>query len=77
MALKQDGRDLPRHRLARRRAARLPRPSTRRAVDVAFSLEQNQFNGETYLELTLADIRPAAEAALVGLPAAATPEPAL
>jgi len=27
-------------------------------VDVAFSLEQNQYNGETYVELTLADIRP-------------------
>jgi single-stranded-DNA-specific exonuclease len=31
----------------------------RRSVDVAFSLEQNQFNGETYVELTVADIRPA------------------
>jgi hypothetical protein len=30
-------------------------------VDVAFSLEQNQFNGETYLELTVCDIRPAEE----------------
>ena len=27
------------------------------ALDVAFSLEQNQFNGETHLELTLADLR--------------------
>jgi single-stranded-DNA-specific exonuclease len=27
-------------------------------VDVAFSLNQNVFNGETFLELTLADIRP-------------------
>ncbi len=44
---------------------------------MAYSLEQNEFNGETYLELTVADIRPAAEAALAGLPAAATPEPAL
>ena len=26
------------------------------ALDVAFSLEQNEFNGETYLELTLADV---------------------
>jgi hypothetical protein len=32
---------------------------SRSAVDVAFSLEQNQFNGETYVELNLADIRPA------------------
>ena len=29
----------------------------RAALDVAFSLEQNQFNGETYVELTLADVR--------------------
>jgi single-stranded-DNA-specific exonuclease len=28
-------------------------------IDVAYSLEQNQFNGETYLELTIADLRPA------------------
>jgi single-stranded-DNA-specific exonuclease len=27
------------------------------ALDVAFSLEQNQFNGETYVELTLADMK--------------------
>jgi hypothetical protein len=27
------------------------------ALDVAFSLEQNQYNGETYTELTLADVR--------------------
>jgi single-stranded-DNA-specific exonuclease len=27
------------------------------AVDVAFSLEQNQFNGETYLELNLSDVK--------------------
>jgi single-stranded-DNA-specific exonuclease len=33
--------------------------AARRAVDVAFSLDQNQYNGETYVELTLADIRPA------------------
>ena len=32
----------------------------RGTVDVAFSLNQNVFNGETYLELTLADIRPSA-----------------
>ncbi len=29
----------------------------RQAIDVAFSLEQNQYNGETYVELTLADVR--------------------
>ncbi len=27
------------------------------AIDVAFSLEQNEFNGETYVELNLADMR--------------------
>ena len=27
------------------------------ALDVAFSLEQNQYNGESYVELTLADLR--------------------
>jgi hypothetical protein len=27
------------------------------ALDVAFSLEQNQYNGQTYLELTLSDIK--------------------
>jgi single-stranded-DNA-specific exonuclease len=27
------------------------------ALDVAFSLEQNQYNGETYTELTLADLK--------------------
>ena len=27
------------------------------ALDVAFSLEQNQYNGETYLELSLSDIK--------------------
>jgi single-stranded-DNA-specific exonuclease len=32
----------------------------RGAVDVAFSLTQNMFNGETYLELTLADLKPSA-----------------
>jgi hypothetical protein len=31
----------------------------RTAVDVAFSLEQNQYNGETYVELTLADVKAA------------------
>lgn len=30
------------------------------ALDVAFSLEQNQYNGETYVELTVADVRSAA-----------------
>jgi single-stranded-DNA-specific exonuclease len=29
------------------------------ALDVAFSLEQNQYNGNTYVELTLADLKKA------------------
>jgi single-stranded-DNA-specific exonuclease len=29
-------------------------------IDLAYSLEQNEFNGETYLELVVADVRPAA-----------------
>jgi single-stranded-DNA-specific exonuclease len=44
----------------------------RDSVDVAYSLSQNEFNGETYLELTVADIRPAD----VGAPAAVRPAPA-
>jgi hypothetical protein len=32
--------------------------ASRTALDVAFSLDQNEYNGETYVELTLADIRP-------------------
>jgi hypothetical protein len=27
------------------------------ALDVAFSLEQNHYNGNTYVELTLADLK--------------------
>jgi hypothetical protein len=34
--------------------------SHKAAVDVAFSLDQNQYNGETFVELTLADVREAA-----------------
>jgi len=76
MALRQDGRVM--RAVAWRGVERHAFLETHRApVDVAYSLEQNEFNGETYLELTVADIRPAAEAALVGLPVAATPEPAL
>jgi hypothetical protein len=29
----------------------------REAIDVAFSLEQNSYNGNTYVELTLADLK--------------------
>lgn len=58
MSLRQDGRVF---RAVAWRAAEKHEQITgsRSALDVAFSLEQNQYNGETYLELTLADIRPA------------------
>ncbi len=36
------------------------------AVDIAFSLNQNVFNGETYLELTLADIRKSDQGSGIG-----------
>jgi single-stranded-DNA-specific exonuclease len=56
MALKQDGRIF---RAVAWRAAEQHDYLTehRAALDVAFSLEQNYFNGETHLELTLADVR--------------------
>jgi single-stranded-DNA-specific exonuclease len=56
MALKQDGRIF--RAIAWRAAERhdyLTEHKT--AVDVAFSLDQNQYNGETYVELTLADLK--------------------
>ena len=56
MSLKQDGRIF---RAVAWRAAERHEYLTehRAAVDVAFSLEQNQYNGETYLELTLSDLK--------------------
>ena len=56
MALKQDGRVF---RAVAWRAAERHEYLTehRAALDVAFSLEQNQYNGETYVELTLADLK--------------------
>jgi single-stranded-DNA-specific exonuclease len=56
MALKQDGRIF---RAVAWRAAERQNAlnECKKAVDVAFSLEQNQYNGETYVELTLADIK--------------------
>jgi single-stranded-DNA-specific exonuclease len=56
MALKQDGRIF---RAVAWRAAERHEFLTehKAALDVAFSLEQNQYNGETYLELTLADLK--------------------
>src|SRR5262249_10664893 len=56
MALKQDGRIF---RAVAWRAAEKQDYLTehKSALDVAFSLEQNQYNGETYTELTLADLK--------------------
>jgi single-stranded-DNA-specific exonuclease len=56
MALKQDGRIF--RAVAWRAAERHDYLAEHKAaLDVAFSLEQNQYNGETYVELTLADLR--------------------
>jgi single-stranded-DNA-specific exonuclease len=56
MALRQDGRIF--RAIAWRAAERHDYIAAHRAaLDVAFSLEQNQYNGETYVELTLADVR--------------------
>jgi single-stranded-DNA-specific exonuclease len=60
MSLKQDGRIF---RAVAWRAAEHHDflAEHRAALDVAFSLEQNQYNGETYVELTLADLRECGE----------------
>ena len=59
MALKQDGRIF--RAIAWRAAERLDYLTEHKAaVDVAFSLEQNTFNGETRVELTLSDTKAAA-----------------
>jgi single-stranded-DNA-specific exonuclease len=56
MSLKQEGRIF--RAVAWRAAERHDYLTEHRAaVDVAFSLEQNQYNGETYLELTLSDLK--------------------
>jgi len=56
MALKQDNRIF--RAIAWRAAERLDFIAEHKAaLDVAFSLEQNQYNGETFVELTLADVR--------------------
>jgi single-stranded-DNA-specific exonuclease len=58
MSLKQDGRIF--RAVAWRAAERHDYLTEHKAaLDVAFSLEQNQYNGETYLELTLADLKKA------------------
>ncbi len=56
MSLKQDGRIF--RAVAWRAAERHDFLAEHKAsLDVAFSLEQNQYNGETYVELTLADLK--------------------
>ena len=56
MSLKQDGRIF--RAVAWRAAERHDYLTEHKAaVDVAFSLEQNQYNGETFVELTLADLK--------------------
>ncbi len=56
MTLKQEGRIF--RAVAWRSAERHDYLSEHKAaLDVAFSLEQNQYNGETYTELTLADLK--------------------
>jgi single-stranded-DNA-specific exonuclease len=56
MALKQDGRIF--RAVAWRAAERHDYLTEHKAaLDVAFSLEENQYNGETYVELTLADLK--------------------
>src|SRR6185295_18911802 len=60
MALKQDGRIF--RAIAWRAAEQHDFLAEHKAgLDVAFSLEQNQYNGETFVELTLADIRGSGE----------------
>jgi single-stranded-DNA-specific exonuclease len=56
MALKQEGRIF--RAIAWRAAERADAiAGSKGALDVAFSLEQNQYNGETYTELSIADFR--------------------
>ena len=56
MALRQEGRIF--RAIAWRAAERHDYLTAHRgALDVAFSLEQNQYNGETYTELSIADFR--------------------
>jgi single-stranded-DNA-specific exonuclease len=56
MALKQEGRIF--RAVAWRAAERYEYLSEHKAaLDVAFSVDQNQYNGQTYVELTLADLK--------------------
>jgi len=70
MALRHQGRVL--RAIEWRGAERHPFLETHRAqVDVAYAIEQNQWNGETYLEVSLSDIRPSADAPAPALASAA------
>jgi hypothetical protein len=61
MTLKQDGRIF--RAVAWRAAERHDYlVDHKAAIDVAFSLEQNEFNGATYLELSLSDAKPSGDA---------------
>lgn len=66
MALKQDGRIF--RAIAWRAAERhdyLAEVAERKgSIDIAFSLDQNQYNGESYVELTLADLKTPEDVAL-------------
>jgi single-stranded-DNA-specific exonuclease len=56
MSVRQDGRTFP--AIAWRAADRLPLFEEHRAnLELAFSLDKNEFNGDAYVELTLADAR--------------------
>jgi len=58
MSFRQEGRVFP--AIAWRAVERAPYLTEHRAaLDVAFSLEQSQYRGETYLELHVADVRAA------------------
>jgi single-stranded-DNA-specific exonuclease len=74
MAVRQDGRVL--RAIAWRGVERYGFLESHRApIDLAYSLEQNEFNGETYLELVVADVRPTSQTAQVAAAATAM-EPA-
>ena len=61
MAVRQDGRVL--RAIAWRGVERYGFLESHRApIDLAYSLEQNEFNGESYLELVVADVRPSTPA---------------
>jgi hypothetical protein len=61
MAVRQDGRVM--RAIAWRGVERYAFLENHRSpVDLAYSLEHNEFNGETYLELVVADVRPSAVA---------------